>query len=108
MSKTYSPRIIGGLILFIGIVFIIVSILAKVEDFGNYYFFLTGIGFVISGILLLLGKKYGVYSYGIVLFVMFVWSIIEVGPGIMMISRILLPLIIGILLFSKNIRSKFS
>ena len=108
MSNVKPPRALGVLLALLGIALVVGGV-NYLSLGGNAYFLVIGLGVAASGILLALGKKLGLYFYGITLAVLFVWSVIESGANVgTLLPRIALPLIIGVYVFSGKVRSRLS
>lgn len=77
------------------------------EDSGASYFLWVGILLIVSGLLFYSGKKLGLYAYGLLLAVIWIWTlkIANGDPGVL-ISRLGLLTLIGFYVFSYRVRSR--
>jgi glucose dehydrogenase len=108
MSDIKPPRVLGILLAVLGTAMFIGGISIFTMG-GGYYFIVSGVCVIVSGILIAMGKLIGAYAYGIALLVMVVWSFIESGTNLQeMLPRIVMPLLIGIHVFSARVRSRLT
>ena len=74
----WLPRLIGALLLLMGLALLAGGI--KLSQLGgSLYYLIAGIGFAVSGILLLAQRRIGLGLYGLVLIASTVWALWEVG-----------------------------
>jgi quinoprotein glucose dehydrogenase len=74
----WLPRLMGVLLLLMGLALLAGGI--KLSQLGgSLYYLLAGIGFALSGILLLAKRRIALGLYGLVLFASTVWALWEVG-----------------------------
>ncbi len=108
MSNTKSPRAFGVLLAVFGAVMSIGGI--KLITMGdNAYFLIVGIGILLSGVFISLGKLLGAYTYGVTLAVVVIWSFLEVGLDMgQLLPRIAVPILIGLYIFSNRVRARLA
>jgi quinoprotein glucose dehydrogenase len=105
---TKPPRVLGILITIMGAALMAAGI-NFITRGDSPYFLVIGIGIVASGILMALGKRLGVYAYGLSLLVILVWSIIEEGMDISaLLPRVAVPILLGVYVFSKKITGRLT
>lgn len=106
MEENNPPRLLGGLLTVLGLLLAVGGV--RLLMMGDSFYFLTvGIGVAVSGVLIALGKHYGVLLYLVMLFVMLVWSAIEENMEFAgVLPRILVPILIGAYLISERVQSR--
>ncbi|MDD0974360.1 glucose/quinate/shikimate family membrane-bound PQQ-dependent dehydrogenase [Pseudomonas fontis] len=79
LSRTrWLPRLLGVLLLLMGIALLVGGI--KLSQLGgSWYYLIAGIGFALSGLLLLALRREGLGLYGLVLLGSTLWALWEVG-----------------------------
>lgn len=102
------PRTLGVLLAILGIGMIAGGFkLVMMGD--NAYFVFVGAGVVLSGVFISLGKLLGAYVYGATLALVVVWSYLEVGINWEeLLPRIVVPILVGIYIFSGNVRARLA
>lgn len=108
MSEIKPPRTLGLLLALLGATTVIGGInLLLMND--TPYFFVIGIGLLVSGLLLARGKKAGAYAYAGTLSVIILWSLVEVGLDVgLLLPRIVVPGLIGAYIFSGKVKSRLA
>ncbi len=77
-GSRWLPRLIGALLLLMGLALLAGGI--KLSQLGgSLYYLIAGIGFALSGILLLAQRRIALGLYGLVLLGSTVWALLEVG-----------------------------
>ncbi len=106
MSEIKPPRILGLLLALLGATTVIGGVnLLLMND--SPYFFVIGIGMLISGLLLARGKKVGAYAYAGTLAIIILWSLFEVGFDVsQLLPRIVVPSLIGAYIFSGKVKPR--
>lgn len=106
MTEIKPPRILGLLLALLGATTVIGGVnLLLMND--SPYFFVIGIGMLISGLLLARGKKMGAYAYAGTLAIIILWSLFEVGFDVsQLLPRIVVPSLIGAYIFSDKVKSR--
>lgn len=106
MSVQNPPRVFGGLLAVLGVVMAYGG-LTLLQQGDNAYFLVAGLGVLISGILIALGKSMGASLYALTFAVMAVWSFAEVGANFgQLMPRILLPAVVCFYIFSGRVRPR--
>ena len=100
------PRTLGILLAVLGGALALGGLSLLVMSGASPYFLVAGIGIACSGALIATGKRLGLYLYFATFALMFVWSLVETGGelGIMM-SRLVVPALIGAYLLTEKVRS---
>lgn len=77
-GSRWLPRLIGALLLLMGLALLAGGI--KLSQLGgSLYYLIAGIGFALSGVLLLAQRQIALGLYGLVLLGSTVWALFEVG-----------------------------
>lgn len=77
-GSRWLPRLIGVLLLLMGLALLAGGI--KLSQLGgSLYYLIAGIGFAVSGALLLAQRRIGLGVYAVVLLGSTVWALLEVG-----------------------------
>ncbi len=99
------PRTLGILLTVLGAALGLGGVILLVMGSASPYFLVAGIGIAASGVLIAVGKRIGLFLYFATVGLMLIWSLMETGldPG-KMITRLALPVLIGIYLLSGKVR----
>ena len=97
-GSRWLPRLIGALLLLMGLALLAGGI--KLSQLGgSLYYLIAGIGFALSGILLLAQRRIALGLYGLVLLGSTVWALLEVGlDGWQLVPRLAIWFAIGVVL----------
>ncbi|RMQ49816.1 Quinoprotein glucose dehydrogenase [Pseudomonas cichorii] len=92
------PTLLGLLIALMGLVLLVGGLRLMQLD-GSLYYLLAGIGFAVTGILLILGRRSAIGLYALLLFASTVWALWEVGlDWWQLVPRLALWFALGIVL----------
>lgn len=65
---------------------------------GSWYYLLAGTGLILSGGLILYGSPWGVWLYGVIYVLTWMWAVWEVGfQGWALVPRVVAPTLLGVL-----------
>src|SRR5688500_1846891 len=81
MSATTPPRLLGGLMMMLGLVLVGGGVQLGATDMatGGAYFLVVGVLVLVSGALIVAGRKAAVPVYGVTLAVVWTWSLKDTG-----------------------------
>lgn len=102
-NEEKPPRLLGVLIMVLGVTMMVGGIVMVWMN-GGLYFLTIGLGIACSGSFLFSGKKAGTYIYGATLAVIVGWSLIETREIGVLLARVALPTLIGLYLLSIHSR----
>jgi len=105
MESKKPPRVLGILLALLGLAMVVGELTIFKMSTGGY-FLVIGLGLVVSGALLALGKLIGAYMYGVTLAIIIVWSFLEVGIKPELVARIAMPILIGFYIAFGGVRSR--
>ena len=77
-ASPWLPRLMGVLLLLMGLALVAGGV-RLIQVNGSLYYILAGVGFALSGLLLLARRRLGLGLYGLVLLASTVWALSEVG-----------------------------
>ena len=64
---------------------------------GTPYYLITGIALLAAGVLIVMGRRLGFWTYAVVLLGTVLWSLVEVGlDGWALVPRLIAPLVLGL------------
>lgn len=76
---------------------------------GSAYFIAAGLGILLAGVLIALGKIAGAWVYAAVVVGMAGWSLAEVGADFgQLLPRLAIPILICLYIFSDKVRPRLS
>lgn len=106
MAAKNPPRKAGLLIILLGAV-MVVGGWKIVSMGGDIHFIVTGIGVLLSGVLVMTGRKLGLYLYAATLVFAVVWSLLTVGANPeLLLPRLGIPVLLGLYVFSGKVRPR--
>lgn len=108
---SHSPR--GPRVFAVILVLLALTLLIKGVELvtlgGSFYYALTGLVLVVSGVLLWRGDKRGAWLYGAMLVGTLLWSLYEVGlDGWALMPRLVMWLVLGLWLIAPSTRRKLN
>jgi quinoprotein glucose dehydrogenase len=105
---TSRPAISGAVVTLIGLVLLVLGV-KLIALGGSWYYAIAGAALVASGILLIAGRKLGLWIYGLVIVGTVIWALAEVGlDGWKLMPRLFAPAVLGIWLGMPWVAGKLS
>lgn len=106
-NENPPPKMLGGLMAALGVVLAFAGGNLTEAEGGGTYFISLGIGLVVSGALLYLGKKLALLAYAATLAMVWIWSLKEAGGDTSAwLPRVALPTLVAFYVFSSRVRSR--